>query len=254
MSEWNELQDAYGPATEIPKLLERLSPDARNKVWGELWQRICHQGSVYSASFAAIPSLTNAAARWRPEDRPMVLALAAAIFAGDNQSSDFAHMRATYANELSSLRALTAETLRTNGIAREDFIYVLQAALAFDGIRPWDLTLDRLNDGEFEAICPNCGTPLFVAIGDYGVFTSFEDYALNENVRKGMLYPAQASELTGVGQRLYYSALEGGHPDVAEMLTYLFGTAECAGCGQQFVLPTSIEREYAAGKPNTIQD
>src|SRR5665647_2198853 len=59
MPEWSLLQDAYGPADRVPGLLARASAetDLVADVWGELWSRLCHQGTVYSASYAAIPWL-----------------------------------------------------------------------------------------------------------------------------------------------------------------------------------------------------
>ena len=62
--EWSGLRDAYGDAAVVPSLLERLwSPGAadRQLAIDELWSRLCHQETVYSASAAAIPSLVDAA-------------------------------------------------------------------------------------------------------------------------------------------------------------------------------------------------
>jgi hypothetical protein len=60
---WQELQDAYGPATEIAKLLSQLQSDASPKAssfdepWFSLWPALCHQGDVYTASYAAVPAI-----------------------------------------------------------------------------------------------------------------------------------------------------------------------------------------------------
>ncbi|MGF0669202.1 hypothetical protein ACQRWG_15410 [Stenotrophomonas maltophilia] len=58
---WAELQHAYGAADDIPELLanlsipkgERSEDDSIEDTWEELWSSLCHQGDVYSASFAA---------------------------------------------------------------------------------------------------------------------------------------------------------------------------------------------------------
>ena len=69
---WGELSHAYGSATgvcPIPYLL-RLLESNPNKVdysgdvddpWSLLWGSICHQGTAYSASYAAVPHLVRIA-------------------------------------------------------------------------------------------------------------------------------------------------------------------------------------------------
>jgi len=64
-SKWAELSDAYGPASKIPVLLKRAmqSPephgDYKDEPWFSLWSALCHQGTVYTASYAAVPHLIN---------------------------------------------------------------------------------------------------------------------------------------------------------------------------------------------------
>ncbi len=64
---WAELQHAYGAADDIPELLanlsipkgERSEDDPIEDTWEELWSSLCHQGDVYSASFAAVPHIVD---------------------------------------------------------------------------------------------------------------------------------------------------------------------------------------------------
>jgi hypothetical protein len=64
---WSDLFDAYGAATEIPDLLRKLasSPgpksDYQAEPWFTLWSSLCHQGDVYSASYAALPHIVRIA-------------------------------------------------------------------------------------------------------------------------------------------------------------------------------------------------
>ena len=67
-AQWNELTDAYGPAGDIPGLLKQLSDfpsgeNYRDEPWFSLWSALCHQGDVYSASFAAVPFMVAAIER-----------------------------------------------------------------------------------------------------------------------------------------------------------------------------------------------
>ena len=65
--EWSRLSHAYGPASDTPKLLTDLahSPgpkaDYRSEPWFSLWSSLCHQGDVYTASYAALPHVVEIA-------------------------------------------------------------------------------------------------------------------------------------------------------------------------------------------------
>lgn len=63
---WNDLTHAYGTADDTPPLLRALldQPDQAgpdNEVWFTLWSNLCHQGDVYSASYAAVPHIVQMA-------------------------------------------------------------------------------------------------------------------------------------------------------------------------------------------------
>lgn len=65
-SRWSQLSHAYGAASETPSLLRRLAahPEqlgTNDEPWFTLWSSLCHQGDVFSASYAAIPHLVEIA-------------------------------------------------------------------------------------------------------------------------------------------------------------------------------------------------
>jgi hypothetical protein len=65
--EWRDLQHAYGSASDIPDLLRQLAQDTRPKAdyqedpWYSLWSSLCHQGDIYTASYAAVPHVVEIA-------------------------------------------------------------------------------------------------------------------------------------------------------------------------------------------------
>ena len=82
--DWSSLQDAYGPATDIPALLRAARsapppPDYQDEPWFSLWSALCHQGDVYTASYAALPELVAVAAERRDAGRGEAMLLAASI-------------------------------------------------------------------------------------------------------------------------------------------------------------------------------
>lgn len=72
--DWSALRHAYGNADDIPALLEaaRQAPaptDGKEQPWFALWSALCHQGDVYSASYAAVPVLVDIAAERATDHR-----------------------------------------------------------------------------------------------------------------------------------------------------------------------------------------
>ncbi len=64
--DWNQLTHAYGCASNIPDLLasaQHAPPPQRydQEPWYSLWSALCHQGDVYTASYAAMPRLVEIA-------------------------------------------------------------------------------------------------------------------------------------------------------------------------------------------------
>ncbi len=63
---WPQLHHAYGEASAIPQLLAVARTDEQSGAregspWFDLWSALCHQGDVYSASYAAVPHLISIA-------------------------------------------------------------------------------------------------------------------------------------------------------------------------------------------------
>jgi hypothetical protein len=64
--QWNILEDACGNASGIPALLNRAinetTPDhsQQSGPWFELWSRLYHQGTIYTASYAVVPIIVDA--------------------------------------------------------------------------------------------------------------------------------------------------------------------------------------------------
>jgi hypothetical protein len=229
MTDWSQLRHAYGPADDIPGLLAQAEPDMDSPMWEELWSRLCHQGTVYSASPAALPGLTEMAGRWSPADRTMPLVLAAAIVAR------VAEADVGYPSEIARLTALTEETLVSSPLDSDTYVYLLQALLAFEGVEVWGEELDRLNDEEFEVRCPHCFEDSSVEVS-----SSFAARMRDSGDDRPPLVPADPAELMGIGKRLYERATADGQPDIATKFTYVFGRADCPACGERFRVDEAV--------------
>ncbi|TWT91758.1 HEAT repeat domain-containing protein [Stieleria varia] len=83
--QWTTVHDAYGPATSVPSLIRALTATEsihRGYAIEALFQRIWHQGTVYSATAAAVPILFDLLESEATPDRPAVAILLAEIADG----------------------------------------------------------------------------------------------------------------------------------------------------------------------------
>src|SRR5262249_2659158 len=130
-------------------------------------------------------------------------------------------------------------SLRRPEWSRTDFIYLLQAARAFDGDQFWGQRLDSLNGGEFGGACPHCTEYLFLVIGEYGFFTAAEEWLNRSQTPRVSIEPA-SDELPGAGQWLHEQALVAQQLDLVNWIRYVFGTSGCPKCGGSFAVADAI--------------
>jgi hypothetical protein len=232
------MHDGYGSAEPVPSLLtaaEEYGSD-QNGPWDELWARLYHQGTVYSASYATLPALARMSQQHPPSGYVAALHLAAAIVASTDGPTDAATVRLHYTRELSSLRIVAAANLR-HAEDDTDFLYGLQALMAFEDGGVWQRHLCRLADGELEVDCPACDEHLLVNL-DLPVATaeSFADGSLPPTTLTRISEPVAAT----VEARLLALARANDRPRVADKLPYLFGTVDCPRCHVSFQISDAL--------------
>ena len=207
MVDWALLQDAYGPASDVPDLLavvEAGRGDERG-VWDDLWGRLCHQDTVYSASYAALPSLAAIAAGCGPAGYVEPLHLAASIIASNDGPEDVAAVRRRYPAELSALRDMAERNLAlADGFG--EFVYALQALMAFEGIPVWGQNLHGLADEELTMDCPACGAYIYLTLTGSEFTANCDDDA----VPGTQIFPAAPAGLSDRGARMHSLALQHG--------------------------------------------
>jgi hypothetical protein len=249
MSDWCSLRHAYGPAGDVPALLAQMSPDVSAPVWQALWSCLCHQGTVYSASYAALPELESAARCWPPAARLAPLALASGIVAAtDVNGGRREQYLSGLGSTIDSLRHLAVESLRRPGWTRSDVVYLLQAVAAFDGDRLWGNCLDYLVDGELPGQCSACSTDLYLVIGESGFFTAVDGGENRPETLRVPIEPASGA-LPPASRRLNELAAAAGHADLASWMLYLFGSSRCPNCDVPFTVPDAVVRAIEPSAP-----
>ena len=234
MPNWRELKHAYGSAEDIPEIISALTPDPTSPAWEDLWSRVCHQGTTYSASPAVLPVLLSLTSNWGTTERVMPLTLAGAIVAAAQTNAE------GYEEAVDGLRTLALNTVKNPELSRGDRIYMMQSVLALRGDRLWGRVLDHIVDGEFPAPCPSCGKGLYLVIGKHGAFVTADDWVCKPSVAKTEITPLEVDTLSGVGEWLHTVSVESGDSELADWICHLFGASKCPECGKLFNLPEAI--------------
>lgn len=151
MPDWSQLEHAYGSAEDLPEILAACARDPASSMWADLWSRVCHQGTTYSASPHVLPFLLEMATGWTPSRRVEPLFLAGCIVAAPDSFADDSE------DVVGDLKELALETLNSRELNSTDRVHAMQAALSLGGETFWGEQLDGLNDGEFQGTCPACG-------------------------------------------------------------------------------------------------
>ena len=221
MTNWHALQDAYGSAEAVEGLLEHGDTDQRD-VWDELWSRLCHQGTVYSASYAALPRLAELARRRDPSGFVEPLFLAASIVASTDVSAAEVDVRARYAEALRELHDVAQRLVPVAG-DDTDFVYRVQALIATEDGGIWGSRLDTLVDQELEMVCRNCGEQLLMSLE-----TSPSEVRVFDDASVGVTstLAADPAKLTGSEARAYELATAQGRLDLAQQMLEMFGEFE----------------------------
>lgn len=244
MTDWSALQHAYGPAGDVPGLLAAATaggPEAA-RAWEDLWGCLCHQGTVYSASYPAIPYLAEAALRTDPAPYSNALHLAATIMGSDDTPGpdDASRARRRHARELADLEQRALQTLALSQLHDDptSFIYLLQAVLAFRDVPHWKNRLEGLANEEYELDCPHCHEYLRATL------TATQHYLTHEPdgpvSRSTPLTPADSDTLDDPAAWLHRTSLDHDQTGVAHQIRHLFGQATCPACGTRFPLPDAV--------------
>jgi hypothetical protein len=245
---WSSLEQAYGRADGVPQLLEEVgNPDLADEAWSELRECLCHQGTVYSASFAAIPTLADIARERKAGDPWQAMTLAGRIVAGESQLHEPGYLRTHHPYAITDLERSAIAQLESDSFEGDDSDYIsgMEALLAFEGIPVWS---ESLSYNVYDAMCPSCSEML--EIDFYATPPRVRLRDRNEGVRSlnfktgdhSDITPATARDFQPLAARLYGMAAESNQMTVASHIARLFGFSACLKCGTKFSVSEQIER------------
>lgn len=235
MTDWGLLRDAYGSAESIGSLLDQAESDGE-EVWADLWSRLCHQGTVYTASYAALPRLTELAERWNWATFNLPLFLAAYILASTDGPDSPSAVRAKYPETVAVLHGL-AQRLPQGAVDDTDFVYKVQVLLATESDSVWATNLECLANEELEFPCPSCGDQLVVSFEESPATTVV--FGDTSRVARALV-PANPDTLTGAEARAHTLAIACDRPKVTDQLLELFGTFSCPQCDYSSTIAAAL--------------
>lgn len=233
MTEWSSLHHAYGTAENLPALLATAES---SDDWDDAYSHLVHQGTVYSASYAALPLLTEMALRHPPAGYVAPLDLAAAILSSEDPPTRQApsSARSVHSAQIRALHSLVQERLE-DAESSSEFTYLLQSLMAFEGVDPWQRSLSWLADEEAMLDCPFCEAALLLDLSSTsGTLASFHEPALHAEVK-----PAEPAP-ESVEHRLLALARRHGWSSLEARMRVLFGDAQCPRYRTRLHIPAAI--------------
>ncbi|MER5599379.1 hypothetical protein [Streptomyces sp. NPDC002265] len=244
--DWSGLKHAYGPASDLPRLFDEIGdPELADEAWEELWASLYHQGSVYTASFAALPVLTDIATGRKPGGRWPSLGLAGRIVVEEQQLHEPGYVQACYPAAINELHQLTQKVVMARPFEGDvdDFLYWMEHLLAFEGVPVWRRSLRR---DDYPVVCPSCALRLEIDLSCKPPGTRRRDPNARFRVvgREGPILTgvrsAAPADLPPLASRLHGVAVRAGQSAAAEHLTRLFGCTTCPDCASEFSVPDQV--------------
>lgn len=226
---WGTLAEAYGSAEGVPQMIRDLDESHDDDLWEDIYSSLCHQGTVYTASYAAFPHVVAIAAQLPPADRVNHCAFLGAVAGSVDADPVPPFLRDAYVGAIDAAVPLTREALFTPGTDESSAVYLLSALAAFQGFIAAADLLDGFVDGEYEFDCPSCSGNVSIWVQPDGLYSAPEDVVANPNAPRRRVEPGNLREESEAYQ-LRALAEQARQPRIAELIEQLYGRARCLHC------------------------
>ncbi len=250
---WTDLSQAYGTAGDIPGLIKAIAESDPAEMrkhptpWKEVWNSLWHQGSVYPATYAAVPHLVSIAEQNNLTTRLEVLIFCGMICAhGELVAGPLPDdLIEPFDSAMKTIRGLSLDAVR--GAVAEDLLgryplpYLIKALLAVRfGAYSTICVLDKFEDGcDFEAECPECESSMYIDLEDIPS-ESVDQSARTLDLEHGLSLIQEKKEdewpsdcIVQIGAAL--ASIMGDESLSAKILN-LRSNVVCSSCGNQFLI------------------
>jgi hypothetical protein len=222
---WAELEHAYGPAADTPKLLARVVRKPTDKrAWSELFGSICHQGSAYPASYAAVPHIVEIAAHASPQERFSALDLAAAIAMAPDETPP-PELAAEFRAAVARIPALAEESLAAR-VSDEEAGYLLVAMASGHGCaRAAFLIESYVSESDLLLRCPEDDCAVEISASPQQLVVDEDATSVTPTTMRGATWSEATAAIAAAD-----AAERAGRNKLAGALRGLAGTAACPHC------------------------
>lgn len=229
---WSNLSHAYGKADDVPMMLRSLerarSGIDRDLAWEELWSSLCHQGTIYSASYAALPFVVDLALE-RPSSERLLFWIFVATIAVEGVTRDIPPGLAdAYHAALTRARA-SVEATDWSRLDADERPWLLSALAKLQGERAVARAVEGLIDGDIALACPACDGDVFVSVAQAPFVASNVD-------PEGGFRSQDLTRLTPLPDPRIDALLMFADEPLAPRLLGLASTVRCPTCAEAFAL------------------
>jgi hypothetical protein len=222
---WSELDHAYGAAGNIPALLRALERGEQS-AWDEIFSALCHQGTVYTASYAAVPHLVRIGATAPWPDQIMFWSFVGGVAVSQDAAPVPDDLREAYLQALVQAEELTLVCIGP-GLDDATGLTLLIALAGIRRLPAIEEALHWLKDEEIVVTCPRCHSNLLVSTADVPFFVEESDLVLALGTSAEMKAPpAPHPEL----RQLARLARSAGLVDLEHRIDALARGARCPTC------------------------
>lgn len=243
---WQTLRSAGGAPGPVPKLIRALSERDSEDAWGEVWEQLGHQWTLYPVAYAALPHLVPIAVAHQRSHTPDFLLsvgrLATPFEALEPCPPD---LLAEFNESLRLCGTYALEAAATHYDDPRDYAIVLQAALALTGkaIPGIDLFFILVaDDPGAEMTCPECSTQLHAQFEEPP-----EVFAVGKDGKRTPgavpIKPVSDEEANDTYRWLASLCSTADEPEVLHWLQFLFGSSKCPKCGAGINILAEAARE-----------
>jgi hypothetical protein len=230
--------------------IQQCSGSELSEAWNAVWSALCHQGSVYSATYAAVPHLVEIAAQ-RDELDPLridsLFFVGAVVMANDSEAIP-EELGLAYATALTRATELVASSLARQGLDEATLVDLLVSLAALRGCVRIAELLRGFVDGEFIPSCPaeTCGIEVYVTLDGSTMVASIEDPATEEIGERTEISAPMGTSAKGVWTDdgvlplLVALARRAGHPTLADKIALWDGAVTCPKCREPFPLRATL--------------
>ena len=256
---WAELEHAFGNASEVPRQLHQLfeKQNYGNDPHEVLFGCLCHQGSIYTATYAAVPHVVNAFSTQSTNSKIWLFTFLGLVAISKDTQPIPDDLRMAYFKAMNEAKFLVIDVAKQTDIPKPDYAHLLSAVPALHGLHTVHEIIDwMLVANEVRGRCVACGEEFSVDsekvpfkveyVRQHSTLSSRHKVEhLDNNGITVMaqsphmeVYPTSASSLfwngsvceKNVMSWLISLATSADHPAVVERVLALFGHLDCINC------------------------